>query len=1316
MRTIGKSKAATLIVCGFCAAASLYAQAPQAPAPAVVTPKAGLVLPLERTAYFVGEQVPLAVTGIAPGAAVKLEAVNADGRTLLYSGPAEPLMLDTARFAPGDYTLEANGARLLDRLTLTSPVRKSVGAMNDECAPDTQRQTPDQVHQVFAESGLTGVVQMGVADGGRCGYLDTLARSGAMAMVNPDTRPTSFFPASNEPGELDAMSQRAILIAQANGRYPNFAGFCFGWDTTGFAVGGRRGLLIYWGWGDKTQALRNYIERIDQAKLAEFTKRTGLKPVTEEEYIAYLVSIGRPEFAPMIDLPTKVWLEEIAQHAKPMPVAERAAFEKRLDAWSAYLMSLYGEVYGRLRDNLRSVAPALRNSSSVQSDHCPTRNGQYFPSAYAPLDLRYQSTWNDQVGGPDYVYQWLFVAGLLDMERAAGQPTWISNCFGAVHARAAIPGKFVRVAAHNLVYGGSGIGFAHEGFSNLLGGMNGDSAWAAIKGKAGAADVLAGREFLDRFAGLAVAGQGGHGVGILWSKTQLGRQNATMGFGEPAYNAFVTLTRLGYTPKFLTEDEIAKSATAGVKAIVIIGQTFPLPAAAQAGLDAFRAAGGRLLVDGSTTVAVAGAGKLALNSPSVMPGKPHSWGAPNMVRGENDAILFERWYPELARAFNAALADTGHAWLRSERGPATQVTLEQIDGGSDATYLVAVNDSWIGTQADWHQVRETLVPVKGAPEAAALYDCTEEKLIGTPGPFVCDLSRTTARVFALLPRPIARTAVVAGVSQGAAPAWSVTVWFEDAEKKPLVAVLPFHLALVRPDGKVHQEFYRTTARDGGFTMQVPRPANAPVGTWTVAVRSQLTGEVTSVGVGVKAARGAAVAGLARPLAAAAVAGGTWPTSDWILRLQKSKATVIIPVFDSPQYEAQLAAATQAKTVLGKLGITAEIRSKPEAVTYSLAYELTPAQAAENLRVDKGEAIGRLKRLTVNGNDWYSALGGWRCAQPVLLLDLVQEPAAGAGKKTERNANPMAGSLDEAGILWPRVSAAFPGSGKALVQVVPWAFAPRTDTLVIQAVDAAGLAAGVQALTAGPKPEMGTAMAAVTRQLWAELGVGAPAAGQTAAWKKLKPMRAEVVRSPQPFAIHFPTGEPQTAEQVKHPVLTANKAVPVPAVFEPKQFVLHYRIGEDWVETATVDFLMPDLRFSQAVMVVADVKQAGRVKVVADGVFRYADRMPCWQAQWEDIIRLRARLVPQQRRPVEFDVLVNGRPAGKLTAAKTEMKDVPVRFNPGGPPPTVNEEVVTRCAGEVELPAGRAEILLIKENITDGRLLKVGIGVEPEPAK
>jgi hypothetical protein len=384
-----------------------------------------VVFPLDRTAYFIGETVPLGFKDVPADAPVVLDAVNSDGRVTLFRGKSGPLWLRTTALAPGDYALELNNTPTGQRLTLTSVLRKSAGSMQDEVTP-RREWSSDKTAEVFRDSGLTACVELGAIDFGRAGYLDAMARTGALLLVNPDSRPCSFNPVGPNPIERDGMSQRVVLAAQANSRYPNFGGFCYGWDPAGHQVGGKRGLLIYWGWGDKTNALRRYIDRDDAQKQAEFTRRTGLPAVTTGEYVAYLMSINRPEMAPAIDLPTKRWLEEIAKYAKPMPDAERIAFEKRLDAWSRYLMELYGETYGLFSDALRSVDPTLRNTASIQIDHAATLQGQYFPSGYAPLDLQYQTTWNDQVGGPDYAYQWLFTSALLEMGRG-DKPTWISN-------------------------------------------------------------------------------------------------------------------------------------------------------------------------------------------------------------------------------------------------------------------------------------------------------------------------------------------------------------------------------------------------------------------------------------------------------------------------------------------------------------------------------------------------------------------------------------------------------------------------------------------------------------------------------------------------------------------------------------------------------------------------------------------------------------------------------------------------------------------------------------------------------------------------
>jgi len=1308
-----KTTLASLFLSGLCAASAL-AQAPL-PAATNAPAKSFLALPMERTAYFTGETVPLALSGPAE---CKLEAVNGAGRTTLYNGPAGALWLDTAKLAPGDYALELNGAKVVERFTLTSPLRKSAGSLQDEVYPVMGA---DDAARILKESGLTACFALGASDMGRVAALDAMARAGTLMLVNPETRPTSFFPPFNNPEELDGMSQRMILTAQANARYPNFGGFCYGWDTTGFAVGGRKGLMTYWNWGEKTAALRHYIARMDQQKMDEFTRRTGLQPVSEAEYIAYLLSIGRSELAPAIDLPTKLWLEEVGRHSKPMPAADLAAFEKRLDAWSGYLMSLYGEVYGAITKNLRAVDPALRNTSSVQSDHSAVRFGHNFPSAYAPLDFQYQSTWNDQVGGPDYLYQWLLVDALLEMERG-DKPTWISNALGTAHHRAAFPGKFLRVAAHGLAFGVSGVGFAHEGFSNILGGMAKDTNWEAMKGKAGEADLVAGRDFLARFAALAVEARGAHGVGILWSKTQYGRQHAVMGFGNASYNALVTLARLGYTPRFVTEDEIATGCANDVAAMMVIGQTFAMPEQVNAGLAAFTQKGGRILVDGSTTVALPGAEKMAITFPFTVPGKPHSWTAPNMVGSDNDTILFEREYPALAKALSAALGDTGHAWLKSEKGLESRISLLTIDGGRDARYLVAVNDSWVATQADWHQVRETLSPVGGTPHPSPLpqgerekalksgtsplpsggedqgegagrtgflYDCTDEKALGGMKPFDCDLSRTTARVFAALPREPKGVALSATQSVKAGDELTVAVEFQDAKGKRLEGVLPFHLTLRRPDGTAQAEFYRSTTREGTFAMTVPTAANDPAGKWTVEARSQLTGELATLPVDVAAAKPAAyAAALAEPVVVR--------QREAVEATLAKGATVVLPVFDA----ALLPVAEQVKATLAKREVTVEVRQNPATNTYTIAYDLTDAQKQENARCDRGESFGKIKRDTVNANDWASALSGWRYGKPLILLDLV-----GA-----KGANPMAQSLAKEGMLWPQVTAAYPGQGRAVVQALSWAFAPRATTVVIQAADVEGLMAGAKALATLPEDRLTPAITATKAALWQQFHIGGKPASPKG--RGLTAKGLAVRQAPQPFAMAFPGEKPLAADQVKHPVPVVNPAHPVPGVFLPKQWVLQYKVGDAYVETATADMLVPDLRFSEAVKLIADVKTPGKTKLVATGVFRYSDRKPCWQAQWEDIIELREKLVPAERKPMEFEVRLNGQTVGKLLSAKTEQKEVPLELasaSAGLKPKTVVEEVVTELSGEIDLPAGRQEILLIHRNVVDGKLEKIVVG-------
>ena len=97
------------------------------------------------------------------------------GRTTLYSGPAGSLWLDTSKLAPGDYALELNGTKVVDRVTLTSPLRKSAASLQDEVIPPATMASDDAA-RILKESGITACVNLGASDMGRAPVLDAMAR------------------------------------------------------------------------------------------------------------------------------------------------------------------------------------------------------------------------------------------------------------------------------------------------------------------------------------------------------------------------------------------------------------------------------------------------------------------------------------------------------------------------------------------------------------------------------------------------------------------------------------------------------------------------------------------------------------------------------------------------------------------------------------------------------------------------------------------------------------------------------------------------------------------------------------------------------------------------------------------------------------------------------------------------------------------------------------------------------------------------------------------------------------------------------------
>ncbi len=729
--------------------------------------------------------------------------------------------------------------------------------------------------------------------------------------------------------------------------------------------------------------------------------------------------------------------------------------------------------------------------------------------------------------------------------------------------------------------------------------------------------------------------------------------------------------------------------------------------------------------------------------------------------------LAEQWHKELVPVLIKSLGETGRALLQADRDGRTSLTITHFDGGPDARYFVVVNDSSIRTHCDWQQVRAILGYTR-AEHGCSIYDLNAEAgFFPVPGANkeACagswDLEETTARVCAVLPRKLAEIALSAGQSLRAGEKLVIRVGFEDERGETLVAALPFCLTILRPDGKAEAELYRSTSREGTFALAYPIPLNAPAGEWKVAVRSQLTGDVAELPVTVKpprrlrplaepldekvifrnserlrevlagkdgvgylpAASGPSLAQartlpLPPPLKGGGLLGPPPPLKggglpnpspsqgegrERVGLANGGPPRVIVPLFETPHTIKLLPAAERLKQVLGRLGIGADIRRKPEMTTYWLAYDPTPEQLAENARADKGEAIGKVKVTTVNRNDYFATLGGYAVGETVFLLDLATRPD-----------NEMAEHLAKVGVLWPEASRDFPGPGRAIVHCIPQAFHPQKSAIVIQGSDMAGLMAGVEALRRPSDDWLGASVASARDALFREFLVGGKPEPVKGRW--LTSRGLTVRHEPKPFAIKFLDKQPPKDSEILPIPPFAHKPLDAPATIECTNFIPQLRTPKGYEDAWTPGKnWKADLRFADAILLVLDVKKPGRTPLAADGLFRYSDRRPRTQANWEDILALRDTLVPKQRRPMHFEVTLDGKPLGKLEALTTATQDVPVDSPPGygaQKPKTVSEELVTRIRGEVELPPGPHRLLLIPRNIVDGRLDRLHIGPSP----
>jgi hypothetical protein len=275
---------------------------------------------------------------------------------------------------------------------------------------------------------------------------------------------------------------------------------------------------------------------------------------------------------------------------------------------------------------------------------------------------------------------------------------------------------------------------------------------------------------------------------------------------------YLAAEKEGYTPRVASFGQALAGELVGIPNVVVISEQ-PLPDKLAALLAEYEKSGARVSFIGDK------------------PPKPVRAAALDVSLAADDG--------QFARDLRAALGDRGHTLLVVKEGARSRLILSQWDGGRDAKYVLVQRDfRWPpGSPRPRGPIRVTLGYLPQVAGTDLLYEVTSETLQGKARPFVCDLGDRGCRIYAILPVQIEGIALAVRPQKD--PALSVA--FCDARGQRLQAALPFHVRVSDAAGQTVSEQFASTDREGRYDQPLKLPGDPIRGSYSVAVRSLLTG-------------------------------------------------------------------------------------------------------------------------------------------------------------------------------------------------------------------------------------------------------------------------------------------------------------------------------------------------------------------------------------------------------------------------------------------------------------------------------------------
>jgi len=289
-----------------------------------------------------------------------------------------------------------------------------------------------------------------------------------------------------------------------------------------------------------------------------------------------------------------------------------------------------------------------------------------------------------------------------------------------------------------------------------------------------------------------------------------------------AQHAYLTLLRAGIHPEVVTEDAIRRGELSRYGVLLLVDCRVLSRSAAE-GIAAFARAGGHVLVDDLSSVAIEGAREIGGNL-----------SAGYAPRKEDRAAIAGA--TELARRLDLLKLSGDEPMGLSGSDEVIAVPMHCVASrpptGRQPGHLVLIN-------TDLNNQRT----VKVARPDGYLYDLNKSRMLSARGEAASiTLAPGDGAILAICPESIASVGAILPSAAVRGERFSLRVELNDSKGKALAAPCVVNLDVFRSDGSRHDVSGSYLVRGGRMELEVPVGRNAPCGTWAAVVTEQGSGQ------------------------------------------------------------------------------------------------------------------------------------------------------------------------------------------------------------------------------------------------------------------------------------------------------------------------------------------------------------------------------------------------------------------------------------------------------------------------------------------